>query len=421
MNRILALGVLLMCVSLASADILDYVAAEDDSFAWSVATERPELVSLDLTSQTWQGIPWTHQVSIHLPRTVTFPDTCVLYITGGNFRPEQPEALLLSALAQRLGMPVAILWGIPNQPLFDGLTEDALIAHTFVQATVTGDESWPLLFPMAKAVSRAMDAITAYGEQAWDRVVDRYITTGASKRGWTTWFSAVVDPRVIAIAPMVYDNLDLAAQMRHQIALWGEPSPSIHDYTELDLVNYLQTDAGRHLGQLVDPYTYRERLTLPKLIINGASDEYWGVDSLNIYRPGLVGEVNQLYLPNSSHGLQDRVRLVNTLVAFVRAVAGDQPRPEWSWEHDIGAGQLTLQVTAPTATNVQIWYADSPDGRFVTSTWHSKEMVRNGGIWTGGVPSPQTGRRALFGEATFPSDDLPYTLSTTMRLVPAVD
>ena len=33
--------------------------------------------------------------------------------------------------------------------------------------------------------------------------VDQFFVAGGSKRGWTTWTTAVVDPRVVAIVPMV--------------------------------------------------------------------------------------------------------------------------------------------------------------------------------------------------------------------------
>ena len=37
---------------------------------------------------------------------------------------------------------------VPFQPMFDGLKEDDLIAHTFVEFARPGDASWPLLLPM---------------------------------------------------------------------------------------------------------------------------------------------------------------------------------------------------------------------------------------------------------------------------------
>jgi len=229
MTRALAMmGVTLMLVPFAWAQpVIDYVNAPDDSFAWEVVKQEPMgggmLTELSVTSQTWQGITWTHRVNIFLPDGCVNPSVALMAITGGS--PGGKELILLSSAAQMISAPVVVLGDIPNQPLYDNLREDALIAYTFVKYMETGDPSWPLLFPMTKAAVRTMDAVEAYTAEAWEQPITRWITTGASKRGWTTWFTGVVVPeRLDGIVPMVYDNLDLAGQMRHQIEAWGEYS-----------------------------------------------------------------------------------------------------------------------------------------------------------------------------------------------------
>src|SRR5438067_2266274 len=122
------------------------------------------------------------------------------------------------------------------------------------------DESWPLLFPMAKSVVKAMDALQAFTKQEWQKPVEKFIITGGSKRGWTTWLTAATrDPRVKAIAPMVIDTLDMPRQMEHQLACYGVYSEMIHDYVERKLVPMPDTPEARRLWKMVDPYQYRDR------------------------------------------------------------------------------------------------------------------------------------------------------------------
>ena len=145
------------------------------------------------------------------------------------------QALLLAAYAQQLGCPVAVLLNVPRQPLFDGRKEDALVALTFDEYLRTGQADWPLL-PMVKSAVRARDAVQAFAAREMKLTVGGFTVTGASKRGWTTWLTAAVDPRVRALGPMVIDMLNLEAQFAHQRAAYGgELSERIHDYTDRDL------------------------------------------------------------------------------------------------------------------------------------------------------------------------------------------
>ena len=48
-----------------------------------------------------------------------------------------------------------------------------------------------------------MDTVTDYIAKKNGNHISQFIIAGASKRGWTTWTTAAVDPRVIAIVPLV--------------------------------------------------------------------------------------------------------------------------------------------------------------------------------------------------------------------------
>ena len=410
---------MLTWIAPARADVFEYVAAPDASFQWSEAEAgRPGIVNLSLTSQTWQGSPWHHTLSIVRPAQPKYPDLAVLLITGGSYQDTDMLTSVGTLLANNIGVTFAVLWDIPNQPLW-GMKEDDLIAHTFTKAIETGDYSWPLLFPMTKSAVRAMDALQEYSQQKWDQPIKRFITTGASKRGWTTWFTGVVDPRVVAIMPMVYDNLNLAAQMPHQLELWGKYSPQIEDYTRRGLQQMLESPAGRQLGSQVDPFTYRDKLTMPKLLINGANDAYWTIDALNYYRDELQGETYQLYVPNAGHSLGDLSKVLAATTGFVRLIASDRPRPQLTWESGVADGRATVTIVAPTATKASLWWADGTGGLFTNSTWSEAAMTGGAAGWTAEVQVPQGHDLACFGEITTEVDGQGMPLSTPIRLIRA--
>src|SRR5262249_36731397 len=160
----------------------------------------------------------------------------------------------------------------PNQPLYDGRKEDALIAYTFDQYVKSGDRTWPLLFPMVKTAVRGMDVIQVFSEKETGKKVERFVVSGASKRGWTTWLTAAEDPRVKAIAPMVIDMLNMKAQTDWAEKMYGRQSEEIGDYVDLNLVARMDEPRMVELRYWTDPYSYRSRYTMAKLLLLGTND-----------------------------------------------------------------------------------------------------------------------------------------------------
>ena len=53
------------------------------------------------------------------------------------------------------------------------------------------------------------------------------MVTGGSKRGWTTWTTAAVDKRVVAITPMVIDMLNIDPSFEHHYRVYGFWAPAV--------------------------------------------------------------------------------------------------------------------------------------------------------------------------------------------------
>lgn len=405
----------------ALADLAGYIARPEPQYHWEKVSETQEgfitVTDLKLRSQVWRGIPWDHTLRVYRPVTVKYPKTALLLITGGN--PGGEEAQLASLVVTAAQAPVAILYNIPNQPLFDGKTEDNLIAYTYEEFLKSGDDTWPLLEPMTKSAVKAMDALQAYSDQEWKAKIEQFVVIGASKRGWTTYLTGASDPRVKAIIPIVFDSLHLEAQMPHQLALWGEYSEEIAPYTSQGIQHALKTRRGRQLARLVDPWYYCRRLTMPKLLVNGANDRYWPTDATSLYWDALPGEKSLLYVPNSGHKIEDVSRVIATAIAFFRHIAGNEAFPQLTFEESGKGETRTLRVRSNVKpAEARLWVARSDSFDLRNSTWEAAPMNADGDAYTGEVTVPQKGSVAWFAELVFAGTAGTFTLSTPSHIAP---
>ncbi len=413
----------LIAIPAAAGGLRDYVGAPDDSYAFEI-TESRDLDGttahmVRLTSQTWQGLTWQHWLTILIPDNVGDHKKALLFIDGEDNTDTPPaltdsESRAMLMIAEKTGSVLGILQQVPNQPLFDGMTEDHIIAYTQEQWLTTGDDSWPLLFPMVKSAVRAMDTMNSVAKAEAGRTLQQFVLTGGSKRGWTSWLSAVADPRVCAIAPVVIDTLNMKPQMEHQLAVYGGYSEEVSEYTERGLQSKMDTPLGRELTSMVDPYAYRGVLTLPKLIVLGANDPYWTVDAANFYFDDLVGEKHLYYQANVGHDVN--LQGVATIAEFYHQQlnGGDFPKLHWT-QDSVNSLDVRWDVEGGTAL---LWTAQSDNRDFRRSEWSSTELDGEGGV-TFNVHDPDTGWTAYFVELRLPGAlGMPFGTTTKMTVVP---
>ena len=423
-----------LCAENRAGPLKAYVEKKDDVYNWTIRHQGKigptEYVELTLTSQKWQGMTWRHQLFVLKPSTVR-PEIshALLFITGGSWNDKlaRPggdatklpgEAMVFAMLAETLRTPVAILLHVPRQPIYNGLVEDEIISYTFEQFLKTQDPEKVLLLPMVKSAVRAMDAVDEMAQQQWAMSAKTFTVTGASKRGWTTWLTAAVDHRVTAIAPMVFDMLNMSRQLEHQIDFWGDYSYKISDYSDRGLPAHLGSQQGKALRAIVDPYSYRKHLTLPKLVMLGTNDHYWPVDALNQYWDGLEGQKYILNVPNNRHGLKDLPRMIGAINALHQHAATAEPLPKLNWKFEIDGGRQTLDLKSDIVPNeVRLWSATSQKCDFRESKWKSCKIEAVEGRYTAAVELPESGYKAFFGEAVFSCGGVPYFLSTQVKVL----
>jgi PhoPQ-activated pathogenicity-related protein len=277
-----------------------------------------------------------------------------------------------------------------------------------------------------------MDALQAFAKTEWNHELKDFIISGASKRGWTTWLTGAADSRVKAIAPMVIDVLNMPVQMQHQLECYGRYSEMIHDYEDRKLLPAPNTAEAKKLWQMVDPYAYRERLKMPKLIINGSNDPYWTVDALNLYWNDLVGDKYVVIVPNAGHNLQQKFddgkvdqfrswsRMLNALAAFTRMQSAGTPMPKFDWKHGDQNDLLVLSIGAtPAPKSTRTWVATSAARDFRKSKWQEVATKFANGTADFRARQPAQGFLAFYGEADFDEGGLTYSLATQVRVVEA--
>lgn len=367
---------------------------------------------LKMTSGIWRGAqevynpePWTHYVTIIEP-PIVLHDKALLMVTGGSTDTE-PDltdvATMVFPFISATGTIAAVVKSVPNQPLeFVGETrkrsEDAIIAYSFdkymdAYKARKGDITWPALLPMVRTAVRAMDTVQKFvkEEKPGNKYeLNQFVITGASKRGWTSWLTSAIDPRICAVMPIVIDVLNMPLQIEHHYNSYGGKfSPALKDYVAMGIFDRLGTPEGDSLWKIVDPINYLDNLQMPKLIANSTGDQFFLPDSAKFYfnelKPNIKLGNNVIYpensylyyAPNTDHGLASGESLgvdeatYRALLAFYISVINNQERPKFFWwveedtsEPDVEKRAFRIRLDAITRPKeVLLWQATNKDAR----------------------------------------------------------
>ncbi|MEJ5229145.1 MAG: PhoPQ-activated protein PqaA family protein [Pseudothermotoga sp.] len=402
MKKTFILLILVIVIFANAQEITNYVAS-NKNINYKILSEKVTETGIKLThvvmqSQVWQQIAWVHDLLIVQPKEISFENAAVLFITG-DFDPNKSKDVDdYLWIAEKFGTLFIVLGDVPNQPIY-GLKEDDLIAHTFVEYTKTSDPTLPLLFPMTTSAVAAMDVVEElFGEK-------KFLVTGPSKRGWTTWLTAVVDKRVFAIAPIVFDNLNFPKQLEQQLKMYEKYSESIGPYVRRGLPEMVNSEAGQRLLKMVDPYTYKEQLTMPKYIINATNDEYWTIYSSNLYFYDLPGQNYLLYVPNNKHGIKNIPYVVDNASSFFKlSLMGKLPNFEFFTDN----GRIVVKNN-PLIKAVYVHRAVSDTTDFRGSLWIRLPVLADNDLYSVEVEPPESRHVAYYVECVFEVEG--YTMS----------
>lgn len=411
-----------------------YINNDDKSFAWelrdSLNTDNATAYRLRMQSQTWREFKWIHELVVIVPYKLTNSEA-LIHISGGSANENTGEpnyhnwddSLIgfMTEIATQCEAITAILWQVPRQPLYGGKYEDELVSYTFHNFQNDKDQTWPLLFPMTKSAIRAMDAIEEFSSvKNLATKADSFVINGISKRGWTTWLTAASgDKRVVAIAPMVIDILNMPVSVPYQRHMFGSYSIQIQDYVNLGLTEEVVSDAGKELVAMIDPYSYRDKYTMPKMLFFGTNDEYWTVDAVKNYIDGIPGEKYISYTTNAGHGQGDMKAAYNALEAFFRQTIDGMEYPKFDYKIKEGKGSATLTIKADKRhlEEVILWEAESENKDFRKCKFvPSEQGIAHTGKAKVMINYPKTGYKAFLVMAKYkhPNGNEPYNITTRM-------
>ena len=406
-----ALVLVAVATALASAlgtptPLDDYVYHDDGAFAYTYAGDEHTVggngwaaYMYNVTSQRWFDASfsskpvWTHQMAIIIPHDVnTTLDSAFLYITGqGTPRPNHyPHAddeglAIAAAIAKNAKSPGAVMWQVPDECIVFShdpfgpdhyRTEDAAIAFTWWAYShpeklgkSVADPRWVLELPMTKAGVKAIDVIQQVVPRHTGGVaINGVYVAGASKRGWTTWLVGAVENgpkgkgRVRGIMPIVLDALNVVAFAHRQWTYYGAWTFALSDYYKMNFTQDIDEPYTKSLMQLVDPYYYMSRLTMPKLALNAVGDEFQMPDDQRHWAHLMPGEMHLLMVKNAEHSMATGVfEILQSAGAMIQACQQNVPRPVYTWSIDNATGAITV-VTDTKPTVVTVTWADSPQG-----------------------------------------------------------
>ncbi len=369
-----------------------YVSKPDPAYSWKLVNttqgEGYKSFVLELTSQQWRTEKdvdrpiWKHWLTIVKPDKPS-TNKALLFIGGGNNNDKAPATISerVTMFALESNSVVAELGQVPNQPLFftdskdKGRSEDDLIAYTRVKHFSTKDDEWLVRLAMVKSGVKAMDAVQEFlaSDAGGKFKVDQFVVSGGSKRGWTTWLVGAVDERVIAIMPTVIDALNSEAITRHHFEAYGFFSPALNDYVNHGLFPHkIGTPEYRAVLAVEDPYNYRnrERLKIPKYLVNASGDQFFLPDNSQFYFGDLQGVV-------------------------------DKPKEVNLW-----------QATNPKARDFRV---DTIGNAYLKTQLQEQK----GGVYVGRVRKPAVGFTAYFVELVYDiGEKYPLKLTTAVSVTP---
>jgi PhoPQ-activated pathogenicity-related protein len=210
--------------------------------------------------------------------------------------------------------------------------------------------------------------------------------------------------------------------LQNHAEVYGFWSEAIGNYYQHKILQRFDHPRMQQLYEIVDPYYYRDRLTLPKYVVNASGDQFFVPDSSQYYYDELPGEKLLRYVPNADHGLKD-TDAVQSIAAYYTMVASGKKSPQYSWKFGEDGSIQVLPKTKPM--DVVLWRATNPTARdfrlkTIGPAFESTTLKPDAdGNYFAGPPPAEPGWTASFVELTYDvGGPFPLKVSTAVKITP---
>jgi PhoPQ-activated pathogenicity-related protein len=213
----------------------------------------------------------------------------------------------------------------------------------------------------------------------------------------------------------------MPVSLNNQLKAYGSYSEQIDDYVKLEIPQSTASKKGKAVTTMIDPYSYRKKLDVPKMIFIGTNDEYWTVDAIKFYIDKIPGETMLHYVPNAGHDLGGGISALQTLGVLYGKMLQSKPYPVLQTTTKVAEGKVQLKIIAPTSEleEMKVWSATSGTMDFRKQKWSSQSAGKGQAENTIMVELPASGYKAFYVDAQYRNTQGTYTSSTRMYLLSA--
>ena len=395
-----------------------------------------------LTTKEVKNPIWHHKFRMGVPLA---PRSSVVFLTITNGSRQDPIESKLSntslTILKNLKIPVVELPNVPNQPIFfkednQNRIEDEIIAFQWSKFLNSPKSQIAMLprLPMIRAAVKAMDCV----EQILGKKL-KFVVSGESKRGWTTWLLPAYDNRVMGITPMVAEILNFDKNLNHHYQFYDNQfSFVMKDYIIAKIpkfvLNKKKDKKYLRLLKLLDPINYEKVKQIPKYVITAGNDEFFVPDSWKFFMDRFSKNSWGRVVPNVGHELRrpefgKEKDIAKSMVTFIENLMKNSTNnlPIANFEYP---NSNTIRIISKTKPKkVTLWKAHNkssrdfrnvnltPKGLIKGPSYQEKVLSWNSEKFSYKEAKPASGFNAFFIELTYEISGKEFKISSRVQIV----